>query len=61
MHDIMEDYVDELLVKSKTRKQHSDILIIFFYRMLEYNVRLNPKKCVFGLTLGKLLAFIMSR
>jgi len=61
MHDIVEDYVDDLLAKSKMRKQHPETLIKIFDRLLQFNVRLNPKKCVFGVTSGKLLGFIMSR
>ena len=61
MHDILEDYVDDLLAKSKTRKQHPEILIKIFDRLLQFNVCLNPKKCVFGVTLGKLLGFIVSQ
>lgn len=60
MHDIIEYYVDDLLAKSKTREQHPEILIKICDRLLEFNVRLNPKKCVFGVTLGKLLRFIVS-
>ena len=50
MHDIIECYVDDLLAKSKTREQHPKILIKIFNRLLEFNVHLNPKKCVFGVT-----------
>ena len=61
MHDIMEYYVDDLLAKSKIREQHREILIKIYDRLLEFNVFLNPKKCVFGVTLGKILVFIVSR
>jgi len=61
MHDIVEDYVDDLLAKSKMRKQHPETLIKIFDRLLQFNVHLNPKKCLFGVTLGKLLGFIMSQ
>ena len=30
-------------------------------RAEKYNLRLNPKKCVFGVTLGKLLGHIVSQ
>jgi predicted HD phosphohydrolase len=61
IHDIMEDYVDDILGKSKTREDHPIILRRIFERLREYKVRLNPKKCVFGVLSGKLLGFIMSR
>ncbi|KAH9309902.1 hypothetical protein KI387_037813, partial [Taxus chinensis] len=61
IHDIMEDYVDDILGKSKTREEHPIILRRIFERLREYKVRLNPKKCVFGVLSGKLLGFIVSR
>ncbi|XP_015072578.1 uncharacterized protein LOC107016701 [Solanum pennellii] len=33
----------------------------FFERLRMYNLKLNPAKCVFGVPLGKLLGFIVSR
>ena len=61
LHDIVEDYVDDILAKSKTRVAHPNDLQNFFERLREYKVRLNPKKCVFGVIFGKLLGFIVSR
>ena len=61
LHDIVEDYVDDILAKSKTRMQHPVVLRRVFERLRKYQVRLNPKKCVFGVTSGKLLGFIISR
>jgi len=60
MHDIMEDYADDLLVKSKKHEEHWNVLHKVFNHLLKHNVRLNPKKCVFGVISGKLLGFIMS-
>lgn len=56
----MDDYVDDLLVKSRIREDHLDVLAKIFDRLEKYKVRLNPKKCVFGVTIGKLLGFIVS-
>ncbi|GLJ16864.1 hypothetical protein SUGI_0290670 [Cryptomeria japonica] len=60
MHTMMEDYVDDLLAKSLTREGHLHILDKIFDRLEQYHVRLNPKKCVFGVTSGKLLGYIVS-
>ncbi|KAH9313496.1 hypothetical protein KI387_022123, partial [Taxus chinensis] len=60
MHTILEDYVDDLLGKSKHRSEHLDVLTIIFDRLLQYSVRLQPKKCAFGVLSGKLLGFIIS-
>ena len=32
----------------------------FFERIKEYRLRLNPQKCTFGVTTGKLLGFLVS-
>ena len=61
LHIIMEDYVDDILGKYKTREAHIDVLATIFERLEKYKVRLNPKKCVFGVKLGKLLGYIVSR
>lgn len=60
MHTLMEDYVDDLLCKSVTRDSHLAILGPIFDQMETYKRRLNPKKCVFGVTAGKLLGYIVS-
>lgn len=55
MHVTVEDYVDDFLGKSIDRDTHLDILSVVFDQLEKYKVRLNPKKCVFGVTSGKLL------
>ena len=61
IHDIVEVYVDDMIVKSHDRETHLDALKSFFYRIRKYNMRLNPQKCVFGVTSGKLLGFVVSQ
>lgn len=61
MHDVIEDYIDDLLSKSNTRDQHWGILEKVFACLLKHNVRLNPRKCVFSITSKKLLGFIVSK
>lgn len=61
MGDIVEDYVDDILVKSKTASQHIQHLEKIAPRLLQYQLRLNPQKCVFGVSSGKLLGFIVSK
>lgn len=60
MHTFMEDYVDDILAKSHTRKEHLNILSKIFGRLERYQLRLNPKKCAFGVTSRKLLGYIIS-
>jgi hypothetical protein len=61
IHKILEDYVDDILVKSIQREDHVFILRQIFDRIRSYNMRLNPKKCAFGVDSGKLLGFIISK
>lgn len=60
IHIILEDYVDDLPRKSKTRIEHLDMLERIFGKLAKYQLRLNPKKCVFGVTSDKLVGFIVS-
>ena len=54
-------YLDDLTARSKKRTQHLDDLRIIFQRCHQYNIRLNPLKCVFCVTAGCLLGFIVSQ
>ena len=60
MHKEVEVYVDDMMVKSETREGNFEALDKFLARIKRYNLRLNPKKCVFGVTSGKLLGHIVS-
>ena len=60
MHKEVEVHVDDMIVKSETRKGHFKGLDKFLARLEKYNLRLNPRKCVFGVTSGKLLGHIVS-
>ena len=60
MHDKVEMYIDDMIVKSKDREGHVINLRKFIERIKEYKLRLNPQKCTFGVTRGKLLGFLIS-
>ncbi|KAH9300724.1 hypothetical protein KI387_012307 [Taxus chinensis] len=60
IHKIVESYVDDLLAKAKKRCDHPEVLRVILSRLIEYGVTLNPEKCVFGVTGGKLLGYIIS-
>ena len=60
MHNEVEVYVNDMIVKSKDRESHTVNLRKFFERIKEYRLRLNPQKCIFGVTTGKLLGFLVS-
>jgi hypothetical protein len=54
-------YLDDLTTRSKKHTQHLDDLRIIFQRCRQYNIHLNPLKCVFCVTAGCLLGFIVSQ
>ena len=60
MHNEVEVYVNNMIVKYKEREVHIVNLRKFFERIKEYRMRLNPQKCTFGVTAGKLLGFLVS-
>ena len=54
MHNEVEVYVNNMIVTYKEREVHIVNLRKFFERIKEYRMRLNPQKCTFGVTAGKL-------
>ena len=56
----MEVYVDDILIKSKDPQQHWQDLEETFQMLRKYNMRLNPKKCAFGVKARKFLGFMLA-
>ena len=56
----IEVYVDDMLVKSKEELMHLDDLRETFATLRQYQMKLNPSKCAFGVALGKFLGFMVS-
>ena len=56
----MEVYIDDMLVKSTTTGLHIAHLVEAFLILKEYNMKLNPAKCVFRVSTGKFLGFIVN-
>ena len=54
-------YVDDMLVKSRREDDHLDDIRETFDTLCSYNIKLNSSKCVFEVTTGKHLGFIMSQ
>ena len=59
MHKEIKDYVDDIMVKSKTRTGHLQVLEQVFKKCKEYKLRMNPMKCAFGVSAGKFLGFLV--
>ena len=57
----MEVYVDNMLVKSREELTHLDDLKEMFTTLKQYQMKLNPAKCVFGVVSGKFLGFMVSQ
>jgi hypothetical protein len=60
IRDIIEVYVDDIVVKIKLHEALLDNLAIVFDRLRSMCTKLNLDKCGFGVTAGKLLSFLVS-
>ena len=56
----VEVYVDDMLVKSHDERKHVDDLEETLDTLRQYNMKLNPNKCAFGVSSGKFLGFMVS-
>ncbi|XP_028100105.1 uncharacterized protein LOC114299540 [Camellia sinensis] len=59
LHDTIECYVDDLVVKTKEKENHVEDLRRIFERLRRYKLKMNPLKCAFGVSLGKFLGFVV--
>jgi hypothetical protein len=59
MHKEIEDYVDDIVVKSKKREDHLETLRKVFDRCRLYKLKMNPLKCAFGVSARKFLGFLV--
>ena len=53
-------YVDDMVVASRDRRQHTTDLEELFATISKYRLKLNPEKCVFGVEAGKFLEFMLT-
>jgi hypothetical protein len=60
IRDLVEVYIDDIIVKVKSCASLLDNLALVFDRLRLTRTKLNPDKCVFGVTVGKLLGFLVS-
>ena len=56
----MEAYIDDMLVKSKERFDHTKHLQETFELLRRYDMKLNPLKCAFKISAGKFLGFMVT-
>ena len=55
----MEVYVDDMIVNSKAASMHLADLAETFQTLKWFNMCLNPTKCIFGVSSGKFLGFVI--
>jgi hypothetical protein len=60
IRDLVEVYVDDIIIKTKSCASLLDNLALVLDRLRSTRTKLNPYKCVFGVTAGKLLGFLVS-
>jgi hypothetical protein len=60
IRDLVEVYVDDIVVKVKSSASLLDNLALVFDRLRLTHTKLNPDKCVFRVTADKLLGFLVS-
>jgi hypothetical protein len=58
---ILEIYIDDIVVKSDSMDNHLADLCLALERMRRYGLKINPLKCVFGVSAGKFLGFIIHK
>ena len=56
----VQEYVDDIVVKTYQTNTLLEDLHETFEALNRYRIKLNPKKCVFGVPAGKLLGYMVS-
>ncbi|KAK1611631.1 hypothetical protein QYE76_035304 [Lolium multiflorum] len=56
---LVEIYIDDVVVKSVSMDGHLDDLRRILDRTRKFGLRMNPKKCAFGVTAGQFLGFLV--
>jgi hypothetical protein len=59
IHQSVECYIDDIVVKTRERQNHQDDLHVAFNRLRKHQLRMNPLKCAFAVKLGVFLGFIV--
>jgi hypothetical protein len=56
-----EAYVDDMVIKTQGDEGLISDLTKTFYNLRKFKMKLNPEKCTFGVSSGKLLGYMVSR
>lgn len=57
----MQIYIDDIVVKSVSSKNHVDHLLQSFDRMRKHGLKMNPLKCDFCVHAGDFLGFVVHK
>jgi hypothetical protein len=60
IQDKVEIYVDDIVVKTREGSAIVEDLTLVFGKLRATRTKLNPEKCIFGVSAGKLLGFLVS-
>jgi hypothetical protein len=60
VREIVKVYVDDIVVKTRESNSLLENLAQVFDKLRATSTKLNPEKCVFGVSAGKLLSFLVS-
>ncbi|CAL2276893.1 unnamed protein product [Prunus armeniaca] len=55
----LEVYIDDVVIKTPEEENHISNLRRAFLRMRQHKLKMNPKKCVFGVQAGNFLGFLV--
>ena len=58
--DMLEVYMDDMIVKSRADTDHATHLKTVFAQARQCKMRFNPEKCTFGVKAGKFLGFYLT-
>jgi hypothetical protein len=50
LYDIVECYIDDIVVKSKREQDHLKDHEVLFDHLQQHNLKMSPMKCAFGVT-----------
>lgn len=59
--NIIEGYIDDIVVKSKTQSEHVHHLQEVFQLLRKYGMKLNQAKCAFDVSSGKFLGYMVTQ
>jgi hypothetical protein len=59
INKLVEIYIDDIVVKSTSTGGHLEDLRQVFERTKRFRLKMNPKKCAFGVSAGQFLGFLV--